>query len=106
MNVCSLSGRLMRPAVVFSEGKILKFILVTTQRTPGQPEQLRTAYVPCVIFEPPKDVETALLSSSSTKASFEMAGKIVRNAFEGASGERRYSTEVVIDPSTVLAVKG
>lgn len=106
MNTCFLTGRLTRPAVGFSEGKILKFILATGNQSRESQTQRRISYVPCVIFEPSKELEHSLIASSSTKAQWEMQGRVVRNAFDGAPGERRYSTEVVIDPATVCQVKG
>lgn len=101
MNVCALSGKLLRPAVGFSEGRLFKFVLVTENGPTFGEEKSRSIYVPCVVFEPNKELENALLESGAVKGEWEMRGRVMRSFFDGADGERRYQTEVVIDPYTI-----
>ena len=99
MNICLLNGFLVRPPVVFAEGKAIKFVMATNYRIPGRANQTRVAYVPCVIFEASKELELDLKDSGNT-TEWEMQGRIMRTSYE-AGGEKKYVTEVTINPWTI-----
>jgi len=101
MNICHLRGHLHRAAVIFPESKTVKFILVTTEGSPADGKPKRVAYVPCVLFEATRELESALAQGSPQKHLWEMSGRIARSSFEGPSGERRFATEVIVDPTTL-----
>jgi len=101
MNRVVLTGRLLKPAIGFSEGRVFKFVIVT-ESGPGIGQGTsKLSYVPCVVFEPNKELEAALMDNGATKYEWEMQGRVVRSRFDNAEGERRYATEVVVDAYSV-----
>ena len=94
MNTCILSGHLANNAVVKgSETKVLWFVLETRQNGDGQKKD-RVSNVPCVMFNPSKEVEE-LLSTSGKGIPVELQGRVQSSSYE-AKGERRLNTEVIV----------
>ena len=105
MNICLVSGRPVRPAIAFGESKALKFVLATDHRRHDDPSKKWTSYVPCVVFDPTKFHQTTLCNEEARKQFVQGQGRISRTSYETSKGDRRYSTEVVLDPDT-LVIRG
>jgi single-stranded DNA-binding protein len=93
MNVCLLSGRLVRNAVLRGgERKVMLFTLSTPcGRGAGIKEH--TAQVPCVVFDPPPEMEAALVTHGEG-THIELEGRVVTSSYE-QNGERKFTTEVI-----------
>ena len=67
MNVCLISGQLESNGLVRGKKtKALVFTVITKQRGNGngsEEEQELVSYVPCVIFNPPADIEQQLTTA-------------------------------------------
>ena len=103
MNICILSGHLARDAVVKGkEKKLLLFTIVTSNIHDEKEAKERSAYVPCVLFNPSPELETALVQGGKNKY-VELQGRINSSSYE-ANGERRFVTEVVVFNRTLSLV--
>ena len=91
MNLCVLSGHLVRDAVVKgTDKKVLLFTLAAQHGSEENGQKERVSHVPCVVFHPSPELEQALKKG----ASVELEGRISTSSYE-ANGERRFVTEVV-----------
>jgi hypothetical protein len=104
MNVCVISGQLETNAIVRGKNtKALVFTVITKQ--PGnangnaEGEQELVAYVPCVIFNPPTDIEQ-LLTTNGKGLHIELQGRV--NASRHEPGESRSNGEVVVYTKTLV----
>jgi len=105
MNICMLSGRILRDALVTGEGRVIKFLLVTKYRYKTDRVNEGTTTVPCVLFDPSKEAEEALLEKGKSSIYCECQGRVSRSSYEGHDGQRKYATEVIIDPDTLVIRK-
>jgi len=95
MNVCSLSGKVVRNAVVKStEPKTLSFTLETRQGHQESEQKERVAFVPCVLFKPEPEVET-LLTTHGAGLFVELEGRISGSDPDAPSG-RKFAPEVIV----------
>jgi len=101
MNLCVLSGRLLKEPLRAAEGKVMKFMIATKFRFRTDEIKEGTSYVPCVLFDPPKEVEDFFAANAKGTVYCECSGRVNRSSYDGADGERRYSTEVVINPTSL-----
>ena len=91
MNLCVLSGSLVRDAVVKgTDKKVLLFTLAAKHGSEENGQKERVSHVPCVVFNPSPELEQALKQG----AHVELEGRISTSSYE-AHGERRFVTEVV-----------
>jgi single-strand DNA-binding protein len=91
MNLCVLSGHLVRDGVVKgTDKKVLLFTLAAKHGAEENGQKERVSHVPCVVFNPSPELEQALKKG----AWVELEGRISTSSYE-ANGERRYVTEVV-----------
>jgi len=103
MNVCILSGRLVRNAVGNQE-KAMVFTLATPYGFDQSEGKERVAYVPCVMFNPPKDL-VELLTTKGKGLMVELEGRVANSSYE-ADGERRFKTDVVVRNGSFALLKG
>jgi len=104
MNVVQLSGRLIKKGILTGEGKVLKFLLACSYRYQKQgvvKDALST--VPCVIFEAPEGLKEALDGKQTIYV--EASGRVSRSSYEKPDGETLHSTEIILDPTTVVLRK-
>lgn len=89
-------GVLTKDAVLNgAERNVMKFTLETYLGQSKKTGNPRKSYVPCVIFNPSADM-VKLLGSGTRGCMFGLEGRVNTFTFE-ANGEKRYSTEVVVD---------
>ena len=100
MNLCVLSGHLVRDAVV--KGTDKKLLLFTLAAKHGSEEngKERVSHVPCVVFNPSAELEQALKQGVGV----ELEGRISTSSYE-ANGERRFVTEVVAFNRSLTVLK-
>ncbi len=103
MNVCILSGRLVRNAVGNQE-KALAFTLATRYGFDPTDGKERVAFVPCVMFNPPKEL-VELLTNKGKGLLVELEGRVSNSSYE-ADGERKYKTDVIVKNGTFSLMKG
>ena len=104
MNVCMLSGRLVRNAVVKgSDKKVLLFTLATHYGFDETEQKSRVVYVPCVVFNPTPELEQTLVTNGKGML-VGLEGRIVSSSYE-SNGERKFNTEVVAFNRTLTVVK-
>ena len=95
MNVCLLSGRIVKHATVkHTEPTTLSFILETRYGYSESEKKERVAFVPCVLFNPSPEVEQVLTTKGEGLA-VELEGRISGPSPE-ANGGRRFGTEVIV----------
>ena len=102
MNVCILSGRLVRNAVGNQE-KALAFTLATKYGFDPSEGKERVAFVPCVMFNPPKDL-AEMLATKGKGLLVELEGRVSNSSYE-ADGERRFKTDVIVRNGTFTLLK-
>jgi single-stranded DNA-binding protein len=101
MNICVISGKLERNAIVRGKTtKALVFTVITTQRGNGngEGEQDLVSYVPCVIFNPPAELEQQL-TTAGKQMQIQLQGRV--NARHEANEDPRSNGEVVVYTRTV-----
>jgi len=102
MNVCIVSGRLLKNAVARgTEPKTLTFTLENRYGSNGSEGSDKVTYVPCVMFNPTPEIE-ALLTTQGQNLQVELEGRIMGSNPEK---ERRFNTEVIVRNKS-LAILG
>jgi single-stranded DNA-binding protein len=98
MNVCVISGLLESNAIARGKKtKALVFTVITKQRgngNGGEEEQELVSYVPCVIFNPPADLEQQL-TTAGKGMHVELQGRLNAARHE-ANEEPRSNGECVV----------
>jgi len=95
MNVCILSGRVLKNATVKgTEPKTLSFTLETRYGTGENGRKERSAFVPCVLFNPDPELEETL-TSAGEGLPLEFEGRITGQNPD-AEGGRRFGSEVIV----------
>ena len=96
MNVFIGSGKLVRNAVVNgTASKAMKFTIATGCNS-------KVEFVPCVLFNPPKELEI-LLTQKGKGILVEIQGRVSTSKFE-VKGEVKYSTQVIVDKGNLNIV--
>ena len=104
MNLCALAGRLVRHAVVKgTEKKVLLFTLATKCGYDETERKDRITQVPCVVFNPSPELETALVNDGKDTY-LELEGRVSTSSYE-TNGERKYTTEVVVFNRSITVLK-
>lgn len=104
MNVCILSGRVLKNASVKgSEPKTLSFILESRYGYNENEKKDRLAYVPCILFKPDPAVEE-LLTTQGEGLFVELEGRL-SGSLPDANGSRRFSTEVIVKNKTLTVLE-
>ena len=104
MNVCVVSGELHQNAIVRGKKtKALVFTVVTRQlnatgTSEGEPDVI-VSYVPCVIFNPPAEIEHTL-TTEGKGMHIELQGRINSSRFD-ADVEPRSNADVVVYTKSV-----
>ena len=95
------SGTLPRAASVSNtEKKVLRFTLRTKLGFNNKTEKERVAFVPCVVFQPgPTLID--MLTKHFDGMLIGLEGRVNTSKFETKDGQTRYSTEVIVDQSTI-----
>jgi single-stranded DNA-binding protein len=94
MNICAVSGRLVRNAVLRgSNKKVLLFTLACRNGGEESEQKDRVQYVPCAVFNPSPELEKALVTEGQG-THVELEGRIGSSSYE-SNGERKFTTEVV-----------
>ena len=106
MNICVLSGTMQKDPVGFADGRVIKFLLKTTYRFPFDSSREGTTTVPCTLFDPSSLLRSQFLDSKIKGRRCQCRGRIQRSSFEGADGQRRFSTDVIVDPNSVIIKSG
>ncbi len=106
MNRVVLSGRLFGKAFPFGEGlRGVRFLLRVPYRYVKDGESKEAfAVVPCVIFHCPDEIRTAVLETRK-EVWLEGEGRINRSSYDTSDGEKKYSTDVVLNPLSVGLLK-
>ena len=100
MNRFTGVGRLARNAVLNgSEKKALKFTLATNYGRNAKTGKDRVAFVPCVCFGASEDI-VSLLTQEGKGVLVSVEGRVVNSKFE-SKGETKYSTEVVVEKTSL-----
>ena len=100
MNVCSLSGRVFKNATSKgSEPKTLSFMLETRYANGEKGQKERSAFVPCVMFNPDPGIE-ATLTTQGEGVHLEFEGRI-SGQNPDANGGRKYGSEVIVRNRTL-----
>ena len=95
------SGRLTKSAIVHGGNrKALKFTIATKYGYDSNNEKERVEFVPCVLFTPPNDKLGIFLVAHGKGVFVEFEGRVHTSSFE-KDGQRKYSTEVVVDNRTL-----
>lgn len=104
MNVFIGSGRLTRNAVVNgSDNKAMKFTIATKYGYDREAKQDRVEFVPCVLFNP-SQAQEELLTQEGKGLFVELQGRVSTSQFE-KDGEKKFSTEVIVNKGTFNIVK-
>ena len=104
MNVCLLSGRLLKNAVVRgTEPKALTFTLETKYGFNESEGSDRITYVPCVLFNPAREIEV-LLTTQGQALFVELEGRI-NGSHPEANGGRKFNSEVIVRNKTLTILE-
>jgi len=93
MNICIISGELVNNAIVRGKDKKVVVFTVATKNQNGDSES-PVAYVPCVMFNPPVELEQ-LLATRGKGLSIELQGRVSISRFD-EKAEPRANGEVVV----------
>ena len=90
-------GKLTRNAIQSgTENKAITFTVVTEIGYDENLKRERTAYVPCVFFNPPEEIRKQLVEEGvDLEVDFE--GTVNRSSYK-KDGVTKFNTEVIIDP--------
>jgi hypothetical protein len=104
MNICIVSGRIVRNGVVRgSDTKAVSFTVETKYGFNEEEKRERVAYVPCVLFNPEPEME-ALLTNEGEGLFVELEGRI-HGANSDGNGPRKFNTEVYVKNRTLVVLK-
>jgi single-stranded DNA-binding protein len=103
MNVCTVSGKIVRGPFVVGNGKVFKFTIATKYRFSADSTKEGLSYVPCTIFEPSDELKQLL--SSDEPLHCQGIGRVSRSSYENKEGEKVFSTEVILHPGSVKVHK-
>jgi len=98
MNIAVIVGVLVGNAVVRGKKTRALVFTVVTQQPNGETEGL-VSHVPCVVFNPPPEMEKLLTTDGKDKH-VELQGRISSSRFE-ANGEPRSNAEVIVFTKTL-----
>ncbi len=94
MNICIVSGRLTKNAVVNGDNnKVLRFRLAAKHGYDSKEKKERVEFIDCVLFKPTEKVQS-FLCESGKGVYLELTGRFSSQSFE-VNGEKRYRTEVI-----------
>ena len=104
MNHVCLNGRVIKNAIITGEGRVLKFLLSCKHRYKKKNvvTEIETI-VPCIVFDPPAELKESLDGKSTIYIS--CTGRISRSSYEKPDGEKHYSTDIVLDPVSIIMRK-
>jgi len=103
MNSVQLQGRLIKNVIMTGEGKVMKFLLSCKYRYVKEKVKEGNSIVPCTIFDPPAELKDALDGKSTVY--MECSGRVSRTCYEKPDGDKLYSTEIVVDPVSLILRK-
>ena len=106
MNRVFLTGRILGKPIPFGEGlRGIRFLLRSPYKytQAGQSNEGSTV-VPCLIFQCPEEL-SAVIKSGNKELWIEAEGRINRSSYEASDGERKFSTEVILNPMTAFVHK-
>jgi single-stranded DNA-binding protein len=83
--------------------KALAFTVATPYGYDEDTKKERISFVPCVIFNPPKEL-IELLTTRGKGLPVELEGRVANSSYE-ANGERKYKTDVIVRNRTFRIVK-
>ena len=106
MNRVIISGRLLGKSFPFGEGlKGLRFLIRAPYKYSQNGNSAEgSSTVPCLIFQCPEELKE-ILASGDKDLWIEAEGRINRSSYEANDGERKYSTEVVLNPMTAFVYR-
>ena len=103
MNTTICTGRLTANAISCGQHKkALKFTVAARYGYDKETESDRVEFVPCVLFSPSEGQEE-YLTQKGKGLYIEFLGRIATSKYE-KNGEEVYSTEVIVDKSTLTMV--
>ena len=104
LNICAISGRLVRNAVLRgSERKVLLFTVATQLGNDDNGQKERLSHVPCVVFGPSEELQRSLVDNGQG-THIELEGRIITSNYE-SNGERKFTTEVVAFNRSITLLK-
>ncbi len=99
MNVFIGSGKLVRNAVVNgTANKAMKFTIAAGCNS----KKAKVEFVPCVLFNPPKELEI-LLTQEGKGVLVKIQGRVSTSKFE-VNGEVKYRTQVIVEKGNLNIV--
>jgi hypothetical protein len=100
MNICTLSGRIVKNATVRgTEPKALSFVIETVTVYNGDEKK---DLVNCVLFNPSNRLETQL-TKNGENLFVELEGRVSSSSLK-TNGERRFNTDVIVRHWTLMIV--
>lgn len=104
MNRFTGVGTLPRAAILNGgEKKVLRFTLRTILGFNNKTHKDRLAFVPCVVFKPSQTL-VQMLTEHFDGMVIGLEGRVNTSKFETKTGETKYSTEVIVDQSSLKPV--
>lgn len=103
MNSVQLQGRLMKNVIMTGENKVMKFMLSCKHSFYKDGAKQGTSIVPCTIFDPPNELKESLDGKSTIY--MECSGRVSRTCYEKPDGDKLYSTEIIVDPASIIMRK-
>lgn len=93
MNICVLSGEVVKNAVVRGKDKKVLVFTVATKNGNGETE-VNVSHVPCVVFAPSEELQR-LLTTHGRGLTIELQGRVNAGRFD-ANDEPRANAEVIV----------
>ena len=101
MNICILSGRIVKNATIRgADPKALSFVVETVNASNGNE---RKDLVGCVLFNPTPELE-AQLTKKGNGLYAELEGRVSSSSLK-TNGEKRYNSDVIVRNWTFCIVK-
>jgi single-stranded DNA-binding protein len=104
MNRFNGVGTLPRAAILNGgEKKVLRFTLRTILGHNNKTNKDRLAFVPCVVFKPTQTL-VQMLTEHFDGMTISLEGRVNTSKFETKDGQTKYSTEVIVDQTSIKPV--
>jgi len=104
MNRFNGVGSLPRAAVTNgTDKKVLRFTLCTILGHNNKTHKDRLAFVPCVVFKPTRTL-VQMLTENYEGMTISLEGRVNTSKFITKDGQKKYSTEVIVDQTSIKPV--
>ena len=100
MNTCAIAGKIVNGPIWVGDGKVAKFTIATTYRFGESEGQEGVSYVPCTVFNP--GIEFRKILEGKNKLFCLGVGRVSKSSYEDKDGKVVYTTDVILNPGTVV----